>query len=48
MDFVQKEYIKQIKEIREEKYDISIPDRILPTLVTVKDIVTYLEENAKG
>ena len=34
--------------IIEEKYNISIPDRILPSLVTVKDIVTYLEENVKG
>lgn len=32
----------------EEKYDISIPDRVLPSLVTVKDIVTYLEDNVKG
>ena len=31
--------------IIEEKYDISIPDRLLPTLVTVKDVVEYLEEN---
>ena len=31
----------------EEKYNISIPDRILPTLVTVADVVTYLEENVK-
>lgn len=31
--------------IIEEKYDISIPDRMLPTLVTVKDVVDYLEEN---
>ncbi|MBQ7579886.1 MAG: acyl carrier protein [Clostridia bacterium] len=34
--------------IIEEKYNISIPDRILPTLITVKDIVCYLEENVKG
>lgn len=33
--------------IIEEKYDISIPDRLLPTLVTVKDVVEYLEENVK-
>ena len=32
----------------EEKYDISIPDKILPTLVTVKDVVEYLEENVEG
>ena len=31
--------------IIEEKYDISIPDRLLPTLVTVKDVVEYLEES---
>ena len=31
--------------IIEEKYDISIPDRLLPTLVTVKDVIDYLEEN---
>ena len=31
--------------IIEEKYDISIPDRMLPTLVTVKDVVDSLEEN---
>ncbi len=29
----------------EEKYEITIPDRILPTLITVKDVVYYLEEN---
>ncbi len=29
----------------EEKYEITIPDRVLPTLVTVKDVVFYLEEN---
>lgn len=27
----------------EEKYEITIPDRILPTLITVKDVVEYLE-----
>ena len=32
----------------EENYDISIPDKILPTLVTVKDVVEYLEENVEG
>ncbi|MCQ2480102.1 MAG: acyl carrier protein [Clostridia bacterium] len=31
--------------IIEEKYDISIPDRVLPTLVTIKDVVEYLEAN---
>ena len=30
----------------EKNYDITIPDRVLPTLVTVKDVVYYLEENA--
>ncbi|MBQ7654207.1 MAG: acyl carrier protein [Clostridia bacterium] len=35
-------------EMIEDKYEISIPDRVLPSLVTVKDIVTYLEENVKG
>ena len=34
--------------IIEEKYNISIPDRVLPSLITVKDIVSYLEENVKG
>ena len=29
----------------EEKYEITIPDRVLPTLITVKDVVYYLEEN---
>ncbi len=33
--------------IIEEKYNISIPDRVLPTLVTVADVVNYLEENVK-
>lgn len=31
----------------EEEYEITIPDRLLPKLVTVKDVVAYLEENAK-
>lgn len=31
----------------EEKYNISIPDRLLPTLVTVKDFVAYLESEVK-
>ena len=31
----------------EEKYGISIPDRLLPTLVTVKDFVAYLEAEVK-
>ena len=33
--------------IIEEKYNISIPDRVLPTLVTVADVVNYLEDNVK-
>ena len=33
--------------IMEEKYGIRIPDRVLPTLITVKDVVEYLEENVK-
>lgn len=33
--------------IIEEKYGITIPDRLLPTLVTVKDVVGYLEANVK-
>lgn len=33
--------------IIEEKYNISVPDRLLPTLVTVKDVVEYLEKNVK-
>ena len=31
----------------EDEFDIEIPDRIIPTLRTVKDIVDYLEENAE-
>lgn len=33
--------------IIEEKYDISIPDKMLPKLITVKDIVEYLESIIK-
>lgn len=33
--------------IIEEKYNITIPDKVLPTLVTVKDTVEYLEETIK-
>ncbi len=29
----------------EDSFGISIPDRILPTLVTVKDVVEYIEAN---
>ncbi len=31
----------------ESKYNISIPDRLLPKLLTVKDVVEYLEANVK-
>lgn len=31
----------------EDEFDIEVPDRIIPTLRTVKDIVAYLEENAE-
>ncbi len=31
----------------EEKYNIVIPDRILQTLVTIKDVVEYLETHVK-
>lgn len=34
--------------IIEEKYDIMIPDRMLQTLVTVKDVVEYLEKTVKA
>ena len=30
----------------EESFGVTIPDRILPTLLTVKDVVTYLETAA--
>lgn len=30
----------------EEAFDIEIPDRVLERLVTVNDLVVYLEENA--
>lgn len=33
--------------IIEEKYDISIPDKMLPKLITVKDVVEYLESVIK-
>ncbi len=33
--------------IIEEKYNIVIPDRILQTLVTIKDVVEYLEASVK-
>ena len=31
----------------EDEFDIEVPDRVIPTLRTVKDIVAYLEENAE-
>lgn len=31
----------------ESEFNIEIPDRIIPTLRTVKDIVDYLEKNAE-
>lgn len=31
----------------EDEFDIEVPDRIIPTLRTVQDIVNYLEENAE-
>ena len=31
----------------EDEFDIEVPDRVIPTLRTVGDIVGYLEENAE-
>ena len=31
----------------EDEFDIEIPDRLIPKMRTVKDVVTYLEENAE-
>ena len=31
----------------EGEFDIEIPDRVIPTLRTVGDVVNYLEENAE-
>ena len=31
----------------EDEFEIEIPDRVIPTLRTVRDIVDYLEENAE-
>jgi acyl carrier protein len=31
----------------EDEFDIEVPDRVIPSLRTVKDIVDYLEENAE-
>ena len=30
----------------EDEFDVEIPDRIIPTLHTVGDVVRFLEENA--
>ena len=34
--------------IIEERFELSIPDRILPTLVTVGDLVEYLEKEVNS
>ena len=34
--------------IIEEKFGLSIPDRILPTLITVGDLLAYLEKEVNG
>ena len=31
----------------EDEFDIEVPDRVIPSLRTVQDIVNYLEENAE-
>ena len=31
----------------EDEFDIEVPDRVIPSLRTVGDIVNYLEENAE-
>ncbi len=31
----------------EDEFEIEVPDRVIPTLRTVGDIVDYLEENAE-
>ena len=31
----------------EDEFDVEIPDRLIPKMRTVKDVVTYLEENAE-
>ncbi len=31
----------------EDEFDVEVPDRVIPTLRTVGDIVNYLEENAE-
>ena len=39
--------ITQLVANIEDEFDIDVPDRVLPTLRTVGDIVNYLEENAE-
>ena len=34
--------------IIEERFGLSIPDRILPTLITVGDLLAYLEKEVNG
>ena len=31
----------------EDEFDIEVPDRVIPTLRTIDDIVKYLEENVE-
>ena len=31
----------------EEEFDLEIPDRVIPTLRTIGDVVDYLEKNAE-
>ena len=31
----------------EDEFDIEVPDRVIPTLRTIGDIVDYLEKNAE-
>ena len=31
----------------EDEFDVEVPERVIPTLRTVGDIVDYLEENAE-
>ena len=38
------ELINIISEF-EDEFDIEIPDRVIPTMHTVRDIVAYLEKN---
>ena len=39
------ELINMIAEF-ENRFDIEIPDRVIPTMHTVGDVVAYLEKNA--